>query len=371
VRSRLSTILFIGPLPPPITGQSLACQVFYDGLQPQHHVELINLSKAGFTQGVSSGGRVFEVLDILWRVLRKRWRADVIYLTVSESFAGNLKDVLIYLICVGQLRRMVIHLHGGAGMADIMGGRRPLQRWLNAVFVKRLGAVIVLGRTHTAIYRGIVSDARLHTVPNFAVDDLFATMEQVQAKFLRPDPLRLLFLSNLLPGKGHDELVTAFFALPDEARHSLELDFAGGFESEAQKSDFLRRIDGAANIRYHGTVTGDRKKQLFHRAHVFCLPTYYPYEGQPISILEAYASGCAVIATDHSGIGDIFRDGVNGLQVAKQSAPDLARAIGQALAAPGQLSRMAQTNLETAVARYKTSDYRQALTNIMAMVAET
>jgi glycosyltransferase involved in cell wall biosynthesis len=256
-------------------------------------------------------------------------------------------------------------------MAEIMRGRRPLQRWLNAVFVKRLGAVIVLGRTHTEIYRGVVSDARLHVVPNFAADDLFSTVEEVHAKFVRPSPLRLLFLSNLLPGKGHDELVTAFFTLPAEARKSLQLDFAGGFESEGQQADFLRRIDGAANIRYHGTVTGDRKKALFHRAHVFCLPTYYPYEGQPISILEAYASGCAVISTDHSGIGDIFRDGVNGLQVAKQSAPDLARAIEQALVAPADLCRMAQANLQTAAARYKTSDYRQALRNIMAMVAET
>ena len=367
----MPTILFIGPLPEPITGQSVACQVFFDALQQQYRVELINLSKAGFRQGVSSSARVLEVLNILWTVMRKRRGADVIYLTVSESIAGNLKDVLIYLICAGRLRRVVIHLHGGAGMSEIMRGRPPLLRWLNAMFLKRLGAVIVLGRTHTAIYRGVVPEASLHVVPNFAGDDLFTTGEHVQAKFLRPSPLRLLFLSNLLPGKGHDELLAAFLSLPEETRNGLELDFAGGFESERQKSDFQRRIDGVANVRYHGTVTGDRKKALFHRAHVFCLPTYYPYEGQPISILEAYASGCAVIATDHSGIGDVFRDGENGLQVEKRSAPDLRRAIAQALAAPEQLHRMARTNLETAIARYKTSDYRRALMNIVGRVAET
>lgn len=340
-----------------------------DGLRRQHRVDLIDLSKAGFTQGVSSSSRVIEVINILWKVLRKRRAADVIYLTVSESVAGNLKDVLIYLLSVGQLRRMVIHLHGGAGMTEIMRGRRPLLRRLNTLFLRHLGAVIVLGETHREIYRGVVPEARLHVVPNFAGDDLFTTLDHVDQKFLRPSPLRLLFLSNLLPGKGHEELVKAFLALAEKTPNSLELDLAGGFESERQKTAFLRGIEAADNIRYHGTVTGDRKRELFHRAHVFCLPTYYPYEGQPISILEAYASGCAVITTNHSGIRDVFGDGVNGFEVQKRSASDLQRAIARAVARPDDLHRMAAANLQAAIASYKTSDYRTALMTIIDSVA--
>ena len=50
-------------------------------------------------------------------------------------------------------------------------------------------------------------------------------------------------------------------------------------------------------------------------AHVFCLPTTYPYEGQPISILEAYAAGAIVITTDIGGIPDIFVDKKNGFLI--------------------------------------------------------
>ena len=43
------------------------------------------------------------------------------------------------------------------------------------------------------------------------------------------------------------------------------------------------------------------------------MPTYYSNEGQPISILEAYVNGCAVITTENTGgIKDIFKDSVNG-----------------------------------------------------------
>ena len=362
-------VLFIGPLPEPVTGQSLACQVLLDGLRPTHQIDVVDLNKKEFRQGISSTGRVREILKILWRVWQKHGAAEVIYLTVSESLAGNLKDLLIYVLCFNQLGTMVIHLHGGAGMSRIMGGERPMLRRLNVPFLKRLGGAIVLGQQHVSVYQGVVPDRKIHVVPNFAEDDLFTTPERIQAKFSQTTPLKVLFLSNLLPGKGHHELIDAFLALDERTRAAIQIDLAGGFESERQRQSFLGRIASEPRIRYHGTVAGERKRTLFDQAHVFCLPTYYPYEGQPISILEAYASGCAVITTDHSGIPDIFREGVNGFKVATQSVDDLRHALGRAVAEPDRLRQMATTNLETARASYRTSVYTKTLVQILDSVA--
>ena len=98
-------ILFIAPLPPPITGQSLASKVFLDELVKSHTVEVINLSKESYKHGVTSFKRIIQVVALLKEVLHKRENADIIYFTISESFAGNLKDILIYLICFKSLRR--------------------------------------------------------------------------------------------------------------------------------------------------------------------------------------------------------------------------------------------------------------------------
>ena len=362
------TMLFIGPLPEPVTGQSLACRVLLDGLPKEYRVELVDLTKKEFTQGLSSLSRVGQVAGIIWRVWKKRPGADVIYLTVSESLAGNVKDLVIYALCFRQLHRMAIHLHGGAGMRDIMRGGGAL-RAINAFFLKRLGGAIVLGESQREIYGGVVPDERIHVVPNFAEDGLFTTVERIGAKFTQPPPLRVLFLSNLLPGKGHDELVDAFMSLDELTKASIRVDLAGGFESEGQKEAFLSRVAGDDRIRYHGTVAGEQKRALFEHAHVFCLPTYYPYEGQPISLLEAYASGCAVITTNHSGIPDVFRDGVNGFEVAKRSVTELRLALERALSAPDQLRQMATTNFTTAHATYRTSEYQRAVSEIIASVA--
>jgi glycosyltransferase involved in cell wall biosynthesis len=179
----------------------------------------------------------------------------------------------------------------------------------------------------------------------------------------------MLFLSNLLPGKGHTELVLAFAALAPEVRDSLHIDFAGGFESEEAKQGFLAAIAPHAQIAYHGTVQGEQKGALFAAAHVFCLPTYYPYEGQPISILEAYAAGCAVITTDHSGIFDTFSDGINGMAVERRSVASLQAALQAVVADPNRLEGMALHNHLTALKHYTTKRYNADLLRLVSVVA--
>ena len=362
-------VLFIGPLPEPVTGQSLACQVFLDELSRHAEVEVVNLSKAGFRQGVDSLRRIVEVLRIVWRAWRGSRRADIVYFTIAESWAGHAKDLLVCLVCLDRLDRTVLHLHGGAGMRGILARPGPL-RALNDFILRRIGAMVVLGRRLEGMYAGRVPTERLHVVPNFAPDELFTEPAAIRAKFDATQPLRLLFLSNLLPGKGHEELLTAFQSLSPTQRVRLRLDFAGGFESDADRDRFLARLLPHPELRYHGTVRGAEKQALFAQAHLFCLPTYYPYEGQPISILEAYAAGCAVVTTDHSGIFDVFDPGVNGMAVEQRSVDSLRAALQQALESPAELERMALANLERAQREFRVGTYNGRLLEVLRRVAQ-
>jgi glycosyltransferase involved in cell wall biosynthesis len=219
------------------------------------------------------------------------------------------------------------------------------------------------------LFAGVLPPERIHLVPNFAQDYLFLAPAEIDAKFAVSPPLRVLFLSNLIPGKGYRELLEAFLSLDPVRQMGLRIDFAGGFSDEIEQAEFLERIRPYHQLGYHGIVGGDPKRHLLQDAHVLCLPTYYPYEGQPISILEAYAAGCAVITTDHSGIGDVFRDGENGFQVAKRSVGDLAGALARAAADPEALRAMAHTNRDMAQLHYRTRIYNERLTRIIEGVS--
>lgn len=358
-------ILFIAPTPPPVTGQSVACELLYTALlEKGHEIVLVNLSKNGFKQGVNSLGRVFEILRVFFRVWTNYRKADVIYFTPSESLAGNLKDLIILFLIGSARNKTIIHLHGGAGMRIILGEKYPALRRANILMLKNIRGVIVLGERLKDIYKGAVCTEKIHSVANFAGDDFFLTKIDIEEKFLKSRPLRLLFLSNLLPGKGYKELFAALLLLPSEIQAKVHLDFAGGFETPNDENIFRAQVAEFDNVSIHGVVHGDEKKNLFRNAHVFCLPTYYPYEGQPISILEAYASGCAVFTTDHSGIFDIFTPEINGFQVEPRSPESIANAILQALDNPRLLREIGLRNSYEANQKYRSSNHLEKMKDV-------
>ena len=290
-------------------------------------------------------------------MLRKRWSADLIYFTVSQSRAGNAKDLLIFAACAGRLGDLLLHLHGGAGMRELLLEQTGLQRRLNEWLLPRVGGVVVLGPRLVPIYAKTISAERIHVVPNFAPDAIFLPSVDIQWKFLTTEPLRVLYLSNLLPGKGYLELLAALTQLPTADLDRLRIDFAGGFESASDELAFRAAIAPFKQIRYHGVVHGAEKIRLFHEAHVFCLPTYYAFEGQPISILEAYAAGCAVVTTDHSGIRDVFTPEENGYEVVPRSESSIAHALQRALSEPQKLSAIALHNHATAASNYRAESF--------------
>jgi glycosyltransferase involved in cell wall biosynthesis len=362
-------LLFIAPLPEPTTGQSLASKVLLEELSLSYNVKVVDLKKDSFKQGHGSFRHISSVLINILRTAKHAPSSDVIYITNVESFAGNVKDLMLYIACGSRINRAVIHLHGGAGMREIMKGRYPFLSGLNGAFLKRAAAVIVLGERLVDIYSPWVNQEKLHTVANFAEDRWFADAEQINAKYDDTSPIRLLFLSNLLPGKGHIELLEGFLRLEPEVRNRFHLDFAGRFESPAGEAEFLARMSGCREARYHGSVMGEAKASLLRNAHLFCLPTYYPYEGQPISILEAYAAGAAVLTTDHSGIFDTFTPGVNGLEVTKGSTDSIEASLRLIAKMPEQLRSIGLRNNLAARDKYTVEQFNARMRKVIDPVA--
>jgi glycosyltransferase involved in cell wall biosynthesis len=356
-------ILFIAPLPPPLTGHSLAAKVLLDELVKHNRVEVVDFKKEVFKQGVSSLNRIVQIFKIHTKIWLKKKDADVIYLTISQSIAGNIKDLIIYAICFKMISRMIIHLHGG-GIRKLIFDRYRIFYHLNKFFLKRIGAAVVLGKSLISIFEVMIPQDRIYVIPNFAEDYLLLDKKKIKKKFFNINPLRILFLSNLIPGKGYEELIDSYVTLNDELKKIIRIDFAGGFESEVHKQKFLDKIKDISELHYHGIVSDGKKKELFSNSHLFCLPTYYDYEGQPISILEAYASGCVVITTDHGGVSDIFKNGVNGFEVRKKSAVSIMRKIEHIQRQPGLLLPMALSNRDILYEKYRTSTYCSSLLKI-------
>lgn len=361
-------VLFIAPLPDPVTGQSLACSTLLDKLVKEHQVTVIDIGRAGLSSGDSSLDRAIQTVGFAWRAYRAAPHADVVYFTISESVLGVIKDSLIYLSCWRRLDRMVVHLHGGAGMRKIMRARGLIAR-ICRLFLERVGAVVLLGERHLDIVKDLTRTDHVHLIPNCAQKEVFIPIAEIGGKFSRRDRLRVLYLSNLIPSKGYMELVSGFEALSGQEQERIELTFAGAFESKVAREEFLSRLSSLPSLKFNGVVAGVAKAALLKQSHVLCLPTYYPYEGQPICILEAYAAGCAVVTTDHSGIFDIFTPAVNGFEVGPRSATDIASALRYCLVSWEEMEAVARRNRDVAQARYTETVFTSRVAELLMQVA--
>lgn len=357
-------VLFIAPLPPPVTGHSLAAEALFNELSLRNDIYLVDLSKDSFTGGADTFKRFLEIGGIIRKVFKNR-RADTLYLTISESFAGNIKDLIIYLICFKQLPKMFIHLHGGSIKRLLFDKYRILYS-INKFFISRMAGAIVLGPSHVEIFEGLLPIEKIHVVPNFAHENLFLPQKDINAKFENLEPLKFLFLSNLISGKGYIELLDAYIGLDHISKNKITLDFAGAFESDFDKESFLRKIEHLRMVNYHGIVNGDAKKCLLSKSHVFCLPTSL-FEGQPISILEAYASGCVVLSTKSGGIVDIFKGGINGYETPTGSPVGIRNTMEQIINDSDNLLPIANNNRITAEDLYRISIYNNSLKQIMRL----
>jgi glycosyltransferase involved in cell wall biosynthesis len=93
-------------------------------------------------------------------------------------------------------------------------------------------------------------------------------------------------------------------------------------------------------VTYHGQVIGKQKEKQFTQANIFLLPTSYPWEGQPLSIIEALAFSIPVISCNHKGIPEMVECGRTGLFVKPKAPRSIASAIIDITEDSGRYSNM-------------------------------
>lgn len=90
--------------------------------------------------------------------------------------------------------------------------------------------------------------------------------------------------------------------------------------------------------------------EILSALDLFCLPSVY--EGMPVSVLEAWTSQKAVLATDVIGIRDLVDHGTNGMLVPSDDSSEMAESIMTLMADPAQRRKLAGAGHELVVRQY-------------------
>lgn len=138
----------------------------------------------------------------------------------------------------------------------------------------------------------------------------------------------ILFVGNLVRGKGVDELLDAFAAV--HSRHpAARLIIVGDGPRRTVLAARAAAKGIGDRVELRGRIPHRELPAVMARASMLVLPSYS--EGTPRVILEAMAMQLPVVATSVGGIPDMVADGRSGLLVPAGSITRLAAAIERVL----------------------------------------
>jgi glycosyltransferase involved in cell wall biosynthesis len=229
---------------------------------------------------------------------------------------------------------LVVNGHGPAIVHtehNLWGRYRPATRWANRATYGRNDAVIAVSDGVAASIKSRVPvDVVLHGVESGDVRRDPGARSAARASLgLGADEPVIGTVGNLTTKKDHETLLRAV-ALAREEVPAIRLVLIGSGPLDAE----TRRRVAALGLADSVIMAGSREDvpDLLPGFDVFALSSRF--EGLPIALLEAMATGLACVATTVGGIPEVVTDGRDGMLVAPGDPAGLAAALVALLADP-------------------------------------
>jgi glycosyltransferase involved in cell wall biosynthesis len=158
---------------------------------------------------------------------------------------------------------------------------------------------------------------------------------------------RFLFLGRITPSKGVDWLLRAV----QQVQTPIHVDIAGSGDLEPEMRRLSEQLGLSDRVTFHGWVDSDRVNELLSHARALVFPSVWHEPGGTVAF-EAMVNGRAVVMSLVGGMPEVVHEGQNGLLVAPNDAPALARTIGR-LAGDWELAwRLGEAGRKTAAEEF-------------------
>jgi len=242
---------------------------------------------------------------------------------------------------------------GSISSAIVLAAEAYLHKWLRtyAKCVDRFLAPSEFVRSRLAA-NGISAE-HIEVLPHFQTlpgDDQLANDEGY-----------LLYFGRLSPEKGVDEILHALVRLPH-----IPVVIAGD-GPERERLQALARQLNLTRVHFAGMLEGDKLTQLIARCSFSLFPSH-AYETLGKSILESYAYGRPVVATDLGSRREFVEHGVTGLLYSPGDRDQLARSIEQLFDHPDLVAKMGAAARARVKEKHDAEEHLQKLSEIYRRV---
>ncbi len=354
----MKKVLFIGPFPPPYNGQSVAFSYLKQLDRDIFDLEFYN------THQYSNNFLNYFSSTLLLPLKILLYDYALIYFIGSRSIPGFIRQLPFFLTTIILGKKVINHLHGADFKNFFLnsGFLKPLIRFC----YNHIDTTIILLKGMKSQYADFPK-MKIKVVPNafnLKLDD---------NKFHFPKPKNVLYLSNLIASKGILEFLEAADLLL-KVDKDLTVSIAGNFlgdhikKTDQIKEEFYAQYHPLKDkyqerINYLGLVVGDQKRELLINSSLFVLPTYYPTEAFPISIIEAMRTGNAIITTKHNYLEELISE-ENGTLIKAKSAQEIFKASKRLMENKKLLEQIQKHNMDAAK-QYTLENHLLKIKNIL------
>jgi len=204
-------------------------------------------------------------------------------------------------------------------------------------------------RTVSALHQ--VRPSTIRVVPNFVDFEVFT------ARLSEPSEFSVLTVGRLHAQKNQANLIRAV------AQLGVKLTIVGVGPLEQELQELAQSL--GAEVAFLGNVPNTNLPKLLHSHSVFALPSLY--EGHPKSLIEAMATGTAVLATHSPGIRGLVRDGETGM-LCTTSVSGIREGLRKLMANPDRRRSLGDASREAVLAQFSLDEVERLELQWMAEV---
>jgi glycosyltransferase involved in cell wall biosynthesis len=292
----LIRILLIGPLPPPMGGDTRHFATLVSDLTAHHGFDVRVIDTSRGSEHSNWCSNLLVSLRAMARIAVQLPRVDVVSYHASDRGMFLFGPVVVAL-CKLADTPSILRVFGGS-----FGDAYRSQSEIRKAVTRRtlLSCDVILLQTKRAV-RDIQSRARANVI-------WFSTYIEPSVRAPGPKPAaspaagkrcsRLVFLGHLWRTKGIETLLESAALLPDDCT----IDIYGPTDEYSPQQIDER---GAGRVRYRGLLTHEQVDDILWEYDCLVLPTFHPGEGYPGVIAEAFAHELPVVTTNWLAIPEI------------------------------------------------------------------
>ncbi|MEE2729670.1 MAG: glycosyltransferase [Pseudomonadota bacterium] len=338
-------ILALLRMAPPITGETIGNEAILDLLKEMYGENSISLIRFNRRRHKTRASGTLDVYDLTHTIVfvLPRTLATLIlkrfthfYFVPSSNRLGLTVDILILIIARLTGVKPIAHSRSGAFTRSFEENNITK---IEETFLKLVHKVIFLSY-ELSLPAKRIDEEKCSVIFN-TIDEAVMPHAPVQRD---SNKISVLFAGNFYESKGYIDLLDSLELISQEHKDRFSFTFCGLWPmSELDKQqNFLvevERLKTNYDIRYLGPIT-DRAQlsKIYSQSDFLCLPTYYPVEAQPRSIIEAMSHGLGIITTAHASIPEML-NGANFVKWVKAKSPEQIASAVESILTVGSLDQ--------------------------------